>query len=98
MSVVIDEFLREICSCFGVRKFIFRQSRVINFQIFPLGANHGGLNLTILNISSPNFYLLNVGMSERPRKKPKTSTRDDRTCHSYLLHKRLNCKQYPFMS
>ena len=63
MSVVADEFLRDIFSWFGVPKFIFRQSRVINLQIFLLGVHHWGLNLTSLNISSPNFYLLNGGMS-----------------------------------
>ena len=61
MSLIVDEFLRNIFS--STKKCIFRQSGVTNFQNFPLGAHHGGLNLRNLNISSPNFYLLNAGMS-----------------------------------
>ena len=42
MSVAADEFLKDIFSCFGVPKSIFRQSRVFKFSIFflwrpPLG-------------------------------------------------------------
>ena len=71
MSVVIDEFLRDIFSCFGARKSILRQSWVTNFHIFLLGAHQwagkGGWHLMqiLLNlVSSPDFYLLNVGMSD----------------------------------
>ena len=63
MSVIVDNFLRNIFSCPCVYKCIFQKFRVINFQIFPLDAHHGGLNLTNLNISSLNLYLLNVGLS-----------------------------------
>ena len=63
MSATVDKFLRDIFSCSGVPKCVFQKSRVTNFHIFSLGAHHGGLNLTNLNISSPNLYLLNVGMS-----------------------------------
>ena len=61
MSLIVDEFLRNIFS--SSKKYIFWQSRVTNFQNFPLGANHGGLNLRNLNISSLDCYRLNAGMS-----------------------------------
>ena len=70
MSVVVDDFLRDIFSCFGARKCILQQSWVTNFQIFLLHAHQWvrkrGWHLTkiLLNlVSSPDFCLLNVGMS-----------------------------------
>ena len=35
-------------------------------KICPLGTYHGSLNLTNLNKTSPDLYLLNVGFSEIP--------------------------------
>ena len=66
MSIVVEEFLSYIFSCSHVRKYVFRQSRVTNFQIFLLGAHHSGLNVAHLNISSPDFYLRSFGTSACP--------------------------------
>ena len=65
MSIVVDEFFRESFSCSGVRKFIFRQSRVKNVQIPPpplphLGAHHDGLNLANLNAERKFSRFLSV--------------------------------------
>ena len=62
MSLIVDKFLRDIS--ISSEKCIFRQSRVTSFQHFPLSTYHAVLNLRNLNISSPDFYLLNVGMSD----------------------------------
>ena len=40
MFVVVKEFSRDIFSYSGACKYIFRQSRVTNFAVFPLGAHH----------------------------------------------------------
>ena len=62
ISVVVDKLLRDILSCSGARKCIFRQYRVTNFHAFLI------LDLAITNISSPDFYLLNLGMSAVTKK------------------------------
>ena len=45
---------------------------------YDLSAHYGGLNLTNLNISSPDFDLLNVGMSGKLNKK-KLNAQNDAT-------------------
>ena len=63
MPSIVDKFLRNIFSCSGVRMGILWQSRVTNSSFLPFKTHYGCLNLTNLNISSHNFYLLIVGMS-----------------------------------